>query len=182
MSYDNADTMSAFFSGKLKDDINTPKEPDVVELGHGIGIGHKNGTYDQYMKQLREQNTKGNGTIHIGKVVKIGENTVSIQDHTDKFLTEDVPKLLIMFNTILNNIRIKAVWKDQDNNQILEQYYEIPSAHSNNYDWWDLYSVWFIGPENLDEGYYNIEIMSKEFGREDNVKALSTSIEFSVIS
>lgn len=182
MSYNNryTDTMNAFFTGKLKD-ISTSKEPDIVELGHGIGIGHKYGTYDQYTKQLIEQNTKGNGIIYLGKAIKTDKKTLSIQDPTDRFSTEDVPKLLIMFNTILNDIRIHTIWKDSNGNEILDQYYEIPSAYSNNYDWWDLYGIYFIGPENLEEGDYNIEITSKEFGIEDKAKVLSTSVEFSVI-
>lgn len=185
MSYDDryADTMSAFFSGRLKDDIASfSKEPKMVELGHGAGIGHKDGTYDQYVKQLREQITKGNGTIYIGKAIKTDKNTLSIQDSTDKFSTEDIPKLLIMFNTILNPIQIKIVWKDSNGDQILDQYYEILSAHGNDYDWWDSYGVWFIGPEGLEEGDYKVEITSKEFGIEDKTKTLSTSVEFSVFN
>jgi hypothetical protein len=183
MSYDNiyTDTMSAFFSGKLKNDITSAsKEPKMVELGHSVSIGHKYGTYNQYLKQLREQVTKGNGAIYLGKAVKTDENTLSIQDTTNKFSTEDVPKLLIMFNTILNPMRIQVVWEDSNGDKILDQYYEIPSAHSNNYDWWDSYGVLFIGPEDLKHGDYNIEITSKEFGMEDKVKVLSTSVEFSV--
>ena len=183
MSYDNrgTDIMSAFFSGKLKDEIaNLSKEPKMVELGHGSGIGHKDGTYSQYIKQLEQQRIKGNGTIYLGKAINTEKNILSIQDPTDEFATEDVPKLLIMFNTILNPIQIKVVWKDSDGEQILDQYYEIPSAHSMDYDWWDSYGVYFIGPENLEYGDYRIYITSKEFGIEDKAKVLSTSIEFSV--
>jgi hypothetical protein len=182
MSYDNrnTDTMSAFFRGKLKDEISTSKEPDIVELGHGVGIEHKYGTYSQYVKQLIEQNAKGNGTIYLGKAIKTDKNTLSIQDPTDKFSAEDVPKLLIMFNTILSPIQIHVIWKDSNGDKILDQYYDIPSAHSNNYDWWDSYGVLFIGPEDLEYGDYKIEITSKEFGMEDKIKVLSTSVEFSV--
>lgn len=183
MSYDDRsrDIMSAFFSGKLKDEIASVSKPSkMVELGHGAGVGHKDGTYSQYIKQLETQRIKGNGIIYLGKAISTEKNTLSIQDPTDKFVTEDVPKLLIMFNTILNPIQIKVIWKDPNGEQILDQYYEIPSAHSMSYDWWDSYGVYFIGPDDLDYGDYKIDITSKEFGIEDKTKVLSTSIEFSV--
>lgn len=179
--YRNTDIMSAFFSGRLKDEITSlSKEHKMVELGHGTGIGHKDGTYDQYVKQLREQRLKGNGTIYLGKAIKTDEGTLSIQDPTDKFSTDDVPKLLIMFTTILNPIQIQVVWKYPNGDTILDQYYEIPSAHGNNYDWWDSYGTWFIGPEDIPYGDYEIEITSKEFGTGDKIKLLSTLLEFSV--
>ncbi len=185
MSYDDrhTDIMSAFFNGKLREEItNLSKEPKMVELGHGGGIGHKDGTYDQYVKQLRDQAKKGNGSIELGKAIKTEKDTLSIQDPTDKFSTDDVPKLLIMFNTILNPIQLQVIWKDSNNEKILDQYYEIPPAHGNDYDWWDSYGVWFIGPEELDEGDYKIEITSKEFGIEDKIKTSKALIEFSVES
>lgn len=183
MNYNNRniDTMSAFFSGKHRDDItSSSKEPKMVELGHGTGIGHKDGTYGQYVKQLIEQRIKGNGTIYLGKAIKTDRSILSIQDPTDKFSAEDVPKLLIMFNTILNPIQIQVVWKNSNDDEILDQYYEIPPAHGNNYDWWDLYSVYFVGPENLEYGDYKIEITSKEYGIDDKIKILSAFVEFSV--
>lgn len=183
MSYDRyTDIMSAFFSGKLKDEIaDSNKETKKVELGHGLGIGYRDGTYDQYVKKLSENRIKGNGAIYLGKDINTNGNTLSIRNPTEEFLTEDIPKLLIMFNTILNPTRIKVVWKNSDDDIILDQYYEIPSAHSMNYDWWSSYGVYFIGPEDLEEGNYNIDIISKEFGIEDKVKTLSTSVEFSVV-
>lgn len=48
-------------------------------------------------------------------------------------------------------------------------------------DWWDSYSVYFIGPEELEEGDYNIEITSKEFDIEDKIKTLRALVEFSVV-
>ena len=182
MSYGdrNVDIMSAFFSGKLKDEIiRLSGEPKRVELGHGTGIGHKDGSYDQYAVQLREQTTKGNGSIYLGKGINT-EKTLSIQDPTDKFSEGEIPKLLIMFNIILNPIQLRVIWKDSSGDQILDQHYEIPPAHGMSYDWWDSYGVYFIGPEDLDYGDYIIEITSKEYGIEDKIKALSTSIEFSV--
>ncbi len=186
MSYDDrySDTMKAFFSGKLENDIATKSK--MVELGHGIGIGHKDGTYSQYIKALSKRMATDNGTIYLGKAIKEEQlspdkNIFSIQDPTDKFTVEDVPKLLIMFNTVLNNIRIKVAWKDSDGNTILDQYYDIPSAYSMDHDWWDSYQTYFIGPENLGEGDYSIEIMSKEFGIDDKTKILKASIGFSVV-
>jgi hypothetical protein len=175
MRHDNKDIMRAFFSGKLKNDIEDASKSKIVELGNSIGIGHKDGTYSQYIKQLEEQITKGNGVIYLGKSVKTDKNTLSIQDPTDNFSTKDVPKLILMFNTILNPIQIQVLWKDSKDSKILDQHYSIPSAHSNNYDWWDSFSVLFIGPENLERGSYKIDITSK-----DTTKVLSTSIEFSV--
>lgn len=178
MSYDDrySDTMKAFFSGKLNNEI-AAKGPKMVELGHGVGIGHKDGTYSQYVKSLSGKN----GTIYLGKGIKTDKDTLSIQDSTEEFTVGDVPKILVMFNTILNPIKIKVVWKDSDGNIILDQYYDMPSAYSMKYDWWDSYGVYFIGPEDLEEGNYNIEIISKELGIEDKIKTLRTSIEFSVI-
>jgi len=187
MSYDDryGDTMRSFFSGKFNSEI--AKGHNTVELGHGIGIGHKDGAYSQYVKALSERTTKGNGAVYLGKAIKeeqfglsTDKNIFSIQDPTDEFTVGDVPKLLIMFNTVLNTIRLKVAWKDSDDDIILDQYYDIPTAYSMKYDWWDSYSVYFIGPEDLDEGNYNIEITSKEFGVEDKTKVLSTLVEFSV--
>jgi hypothetical protein len=184
MSYDRyTDIMSAFFSGKLKDEIvSANKGTKKVELGHGTGIGYKDGTYDVYAKKLSENKIKGNGTIYIGKDINTDGDTLSIQCPTEKFSTEDVPKLLIMFNTILNPIQIRVVWKNSDDEIISDQYYEIPSAHSMNYDWWESYGVYFIGPEDLEEGYYNINIMSKELGLGDKIKTLSAYVELSVLN
>ena len=56
-------------------------------------------------------------------------------------------------------------------------------------NWWDQYSVYFTGPEDLDEGSYSMEITSEEIisreqtigDKKDNIKTLSASIEFSVV-
>ncbi len=188
MSYDDSDimrstdTMGAFFSGKLKNEItNLKKEPQMVELGHGTGIGHKDGTYSEYVKNLREQASKGNGVIYIGKSINT-EKTLSIpeNDQTDTFALGDLPKLLIMFYNVINPVQIKVTWKDSNNESILEQFYEVPSAYGMSYDWWDSYGTYFIGPDDLETGEYKIEITSKEFGIEDKTKVLKTSIKFSV--
>lgn len=43
-------------------------------------------------------------------------------------------------------------------------------------DWWDLYSVYFVGPENLDKGEYKVVLEAEDIKRN---KLIST-IEFSV--
>lgn len=180
MNYENreTDTMSAFFRGKLT--TNTIKsQPKMVELGHGKGVGHTDGSYDQYIKQLYEKSSKGNGLIYIGKT--IDKEKMSIPDLNDKFKPAEIPKLLIMYYNILNRTHIKVEWKDMDNETILNQYYEIPSAHSMNYDWWDSYGVYFIGPEDLEEGNYKVDITSTELGAGDNRKVLKALINFSVV-
>lgn len=70
---------------------------------------------------------------------------------------------------------------DMDNDTILEQYYQIPQPHSMKYDWWDTYSTYFIGPEDLEEGNYNVKISSIESSKSKKTGELSTTIEFSVI-
>ena len=83
---------------------------------------------------------------------------------------------------------LKVIWKDSNDDTILEQYYNIPAAHSMNYDWWGSYGILFIGPEDLDEGNYMVEIISEEIisreytisDKKDNIKTFSASLEFSV--
>lgn len=195
MTYDykNANVMEALFSNKLDlSDISSKYK--MVELGHGVGIGHIDGSYSQYIKALSEHAGKGNGIVYIGKSIEIDKDVLSdksekhknnknklfIQDPTDKFSPGDIPKILIMFYNILNQTNIKVLWKDSNNDIILEQYYEIPSAHSLNYDWWDQYTLYFIGPENLEEGNYKIDITSTTLGVEDKIITLTTSLEFFV--
>lgn len=200
---ENINTMEAFFRGKLKLEDSLKAKNKVVELGHGKGIEHLYGSYSQYIKKLSEQSTKGNGIIYLGKYVteqepelkhvlksklesKLKSNlsnqdVFSISDSTDKFTSEEIPKVLIMFYNILNEISIKLTWKDSDNDTILEQYYEIPSAYSMQYDWWDQYGVYFIGPENLEEGNYIIEVTSTSYSADNKRITLTTSLEFTVI-
>ena len=184
MAYEeNTDTMKAFFKGRVRNDI---PEYKLVELGHGRGIGHVHGSYSQYTKKLSEQRTKGNGVISIGKSIK--EDTFSIPDPTDKFTVRDVPHLLIMYNNIIDDISLKVIWKDSDNDTILEQYYNVPSPYSMGNYWWESYGIYFIGPEDLDEGNYRVEITSEETitkehimgDKKDNIKTLTAYIDFSV--
>lgn len=184
MAYEqDTNIMKAFFGGRIRNDIPELKR---VELGHGKGVGHIYGSYNQYIKELSEQITKGNGTISIGKYV-IEKDIFSISDPTDKFATGDIPKLLITYGNIINSIQLKVVWEDSDDT-ILEQYYNIPDPYSMGNDWWDQYSVYFMGPEDLEEGDYRVDIISEEIisrehtigEKKDNIKTLSASLEFSV--
>lgn len=184
MAYEeNTNTMKAFFEGKVRNDIPGPK---LVELGHGRGIGHEHGSYNQYIKKLSEQRTKGNGVISIGKSIK--EDTFSIPNPTDKFNVGDIPHLLVMYNNIIDDISLKVIWKDSDDDTILEQYYNVPSAYSMGNYWWESYGIYFIGPEDLEEGNYSIDIISEEIifkehtmgDKKDNIKTLTASIDFSV--
>lgn len=178
--YENTDIMSAFFKGKISiDDISGPKSK-MVELGKGNGIGHIHGSYSQYIKILRERVPKENGIISIGKSVIEKDNIFSMPDITDKFTVGDVPHILIMHYNIINPITVKVLWKNSEDEIISDQYYEICGAHSLNYDWWEQYGTYFIGPENLEEGNYNVEIISTEVGREDIIKNLVASLDFTV--
>ena len=185
MTYEKTtNTMKAFFEGRVRNNI---PESKLVELGHGKGIGHIHGSYNQYIKELSEQRIKGNGAISIGKSV-IEKDVFSIPDPTDKFSVGDIPHILIMYDNIINDISLKVVWKDSNDDTILEQYYNLPSAHSMNYDWWKSYGILFIGPEDLDEGNYMVEITSEEIisrehtigDKKDNIKTFAVSLEFSV--
>lgn len=183
--------MKAFFKGKIS--INDLSRPTLkrVEIGHGKGIGYKYGTYSQYIEKLSEQVTKGNGIIYIGKSVTESikeKGTFSISNHTDKFTIGDVPHLLINYNNVIDDIFLKVIWKDSDDVSILEQYYEIPRAHSMGNSWWDYYGIYFIGPEDLEEGNYKVEIISEEMiskeqtigEKKDNIKTLRAILEFSM--
>ena len=171
--------MKAFFNGKINIKDLGPKY-ERIEIGHGLGIGHSNGSYSQYIKQLSERSKEGNGLMYLGKGVKTDNDVMSILDETEEFNEGDIPKLLVMFRNILNETTIKVEWKNMDNDVILEQYYQIPLPYSMNYNWWDTYSVYFIGPGDLEEGDYNIDITSREIVRNRQSKELSSSIEFSV--
>jgi hypothetical protein len=182
MSYgdnESKDIMKAFFSGKIRIDETSSKYKNV-ELGHGIGIGHTHGSYSQYIKQLSERSKEGNGIIYLGKDITTDNDVMSIVDATEKFDTGDTPKLLITFYNVLNGMTVKAIWKDDSNNTILEQYYQIPLPYSMNYSWWDTYSTYFIGPDNLEEGDYKVEISSIKNVKNGQLDELSCTIEFSV--
>lgn len=182
----NINVMEAFFKGKLDNKIL--HKPKIIEIGYGKGIGYMHGTYSQYINRLSKQTAKGNGFIYIGKSINAEKEPISpdkdifsIPETTDTFFIGDIPKILIMFYDMLNDTIIKLTWKDSNNDIILEQYYEIPSAHSMGYDWWNSYGVYFVGPEKLDEGNYKIEITSTSFGVEDKKKILNRSLKFTVI-
>lgn len=179
--YEDNNTMNAFFRGKIKiKDLSSKYEH--VEVGYGMGIGHREGSYSQYIEQLSKRSKDGNSLVYLGKDIKEGQNTMSIADETEKFDTGDVPKLLITFHNVLNENAIKVEWKNMDNdeNVILEQRYKIPSAYGMGYSWWDTYHTSFIGPEDLEEGDYKVEIISREIVRNRQPEELSSIIEFSV--
>lgn len=178
--YEDSNIMSAFFKGKIK--VQSPSSKlERVEVGHGIGIGHKDGSYSQYVKQLSERNRDGNGLIFLGKSIHEEKDTMSINDETEKFEVGDIPKLLVMFYNVLNEMTLKIEWKNTDDETILEQYYQIPLAYSMGYGWWDTYSTYFIGPEELEEGHYKIEISSKEVTTSGRLQELSSTINFSMV-
>jgi hypothetical protein len=172
--------MKSFFRGKLKK-ADLDSKSRLVEIGHGVGIGHIGGSYSTYIRQLSKQSKDGNGTIYLGKEVNEDKGTMSIIDATKKFDIGNVPKLLVMFHNVVNGIMLKVEWKNMENDTILEQYYQIPQPHSMNYDWWDMYSTYFIGPEDLEEGNYNVKIASKESSKSKKTGELSSIIEFSMI-
>lgn len=176
---DHSNVMNEFFKGRIK--MNDIPKPKKVELGHGKGIGHSYGTYSQYIKKLREQTPKGNGIISIGKSVIEKDNIFSVPSTTDKFTVGDVPHVLIMYRNTINPMMIHVLWKDSEDEIISEQYYEISAAHSLNYDWWDQYGIYFVGPEDLEEGNYKVDIISTEFGVKDKIKTLGARIKFSLI-
>lgn len=172
--------MRAFFRGDIKkDDIGSNSR--LVEVGHGAGIGHIGGSYGIYIRQLSKQSKEGNGTVYLGKEINEDKGTISIIGATEKFDVGNIPKLLVMFHNVINGIMLKVEWKNNDNDTILEQYYQIPQAHSMKYDWWDTYSAYFIGPEDLEEGNYNAKITSRENAKSKKTGELSTTIEFSVV-
>lgn len=177
--YEDSNIMSAFFHGKIKAKDIGPKY-ERVEVGHGIGIGHRDGSYSQYIKQLSDRSAKGNGLIYIGKTITEDKNIMSMTDETEKFDIGDVPKLLITFHNVLNERTIKVEWKNMDDENILEQYYQIPLPYSMNYNWWDAYYTHFIGPEDLEEGNYKVQITTREIVRNRTPEELSSTIEFSV--
>ncbi len=178
--YEDSNIMSAFFKGKIK--VQSPESKlERVEVGHGIGIGHTDGSYSQYIKQLSEQSREGNGLIYLGKSINEDKDTMSIQEETEKFNIGDIPKLLVMFHNIINEMTLKVEWKNMEDDVILDQYYKIPIPYSMNYSWWDKYSTYFIGPEDLEEGDYKVEISSKEITTSGKLTELSTTIEFSMI-
>jgi len=179
--YEHSNTMEGFFSGKIKiDDLSNQPKPKRVELGYGKGIGHRQGTYSQYIKKLGEQAPKGNGIISIGKSVIEKDDIFSMPDITDKFVEEDIPYILIMHYNIVNPMTIHVLWKNSEEDIISEQFYEIPAAHSLNYDWWEMYGTYFVGPENMEEGSYKIEITSAEYGKGNKTKTLTASLDFTI--
>ena len=167
--------MKAFFNGDIKVENLGPKY-ERIEVGHGLGVGHPNGSYSQYIKQLRSR--PGNCLIYTGKSVKIDNDVMSILDETEEFKEGEIPKLLITFYNILNEKTIKVEWKNMENDVILKQRYITPIPYAMNYSWWDTYGVYFIGPDNLEEGDYKIDITLREIVRDRKLEEMSPTIQF----
>jgi len=175
--YENDDIMKAFFNGDIKVENLGPKY-ERIEVGHGLGVGYSDGSYSQYVKQLRSR--QGNCLIYIGKGIKTDNDVMSILNETEEFNEGEIPKLLITLHNIINEKIIKVEWKNMDNEIILEQRYQTPLPYAMNYSWWDTYGVYFIGPDNLEEGDYKIDIKLREIVRERKLEELSPTIQFSV--
>lgn len=173
MTYEDA--MKEVFSNRVKVD---KRKLDLVEQGYGIGIGHIGGSYDSYVRQLRKNANMENGAVHIGKDIDANTDTPSIVNPTTEFMVGDIPNVLIVFHSLIDELRIKSVWQEKgSDNIILESFYKIPSPYNMKYDWWDLYSVYFIGPEKLDEGEYQIILETTDIKR----KSMSSTVEFTII-
>lgn len=174
MVYEENNTMNQIFNSRVK--VNK-FEPSLVERGYGVGIGHIGGSYALYMRQLRENASVDSGAVHIGKSINLNTKTPTIINPTTDFVIGEIPKVLIELNTFINELFVKATWQDKNSEDvILESFYNIPSPYGKDYDWWDLYSVYFIGPENLDEGEYKVVLEAEDIKRN---KLIST-VEFSV--
>lgn len=175
MVYNNNDIMKEVFGGRAKAD---KRELNLVDQGHGIGIGRVGGSYDLYVRQLRKNTNKENGVIYIGKDIDTSTNTPSIINSTIEFTVGDIPKLLIVFHSLINELRIKTTWQEKGSYDIiLESFYKIPSPYNASYDWWDLYSVYFIGPEKLEEGEYQVVLEAADIKRNN----MSSTVEFTII-
>lgn len=172
------EVMSRFFRGKLK--INT--DYMIGEYGHGMGIGNKYDSYEIYKKKLSEKVNQENGKTYIGKDINMGPNSLSIVDPATEFAIGETPKVLIMFYNILYGISIRSLWKDDRENIVLGQLYDIPSPYSMQYSWWDIYGAYFIGPEDLEEGNYKVQLVSYENGIKNIRRIMSSNIEFSVLN
>lgn len=183
MYNDEGNVMDAILKGRINLSEEIKKsEPKKVELGYGKGIGHTSGTYEDYIKQLEDANkSQDNGAVFIGKNVTETDNKYSVINFTDEFTIGDLPHVLVTYKNIINGMTLKAEWLDDNNDVILEQFYEIPPPHSLQYAWWDLYGIFFMGPEKLEEGKYSVKLSSREFGVKGNIKQItSCQIDFTM--
>lgn len=176
MSYGNEENnvMSQMFSGRLK---IYKRDLDLAERGYGKGVGHLYGSYALYVKQLRDNANIRNGAVSIGRDINLNTATPTMTDPTVEFAIGEIPKILIEFHGLINELFVNATWKYIGSEDIiLKSSYRIPSPYGENYDWWDLYSVYFVGPENLGEGEYNVILEAEDIKKN---KLIST-VEFSV--
>lgn len=172
MRDDEIYTMKEFFSKNviIENNHNRP----AIDYGQGFAIGAF-GSYELYKRSL---STNGqHRLVYMGKDIDI--DTMSITNNTTQFFVGDIPKILIKFTNLAGSMMIKALWQDEDDNVVLESYYNIPAAYAKRYDWWNIYLVTFKGPENLQEGFYRVILLS-----EDSISKikLSATIEFTVES
>jgi len=164
------DTMKEFFLKNviIENDYNKP----VIDYGQGFAIGAF-GTYELYKRSL-----SANGQhrlVYMGKDIDM--DTLSIVNSTTEFLVGDIPKILIKFTNLTGSMTIRALWQNDEEEIILESYYNIPAAYAKRYDWWNIYLVTFKGPENLQEGNYKVILLSEDV---INKLKLSATVEFTV--
>lgn len=163
MVHEKNSIMNDIFSGRIK--VNK-QEHILMEQGYGTGIGGIGGSYESYIKQLRGKTNIKNGVIYLGKNIDTSTDTPSIIDPTIEFKIGDIPKVLLVFHSLIDQLAVRATWKEKDSEYvILESYYVIPSPYSMKHDWWNLYSVYFIAPENLGEGEYQILLDTTDIKR-----------------
>lgn len=173
MTYE--DTMKEVFTNHARAE---KQELGLVEQGYGVGIGRVGGSYDLYVRELRKNVNTGNGIVYIGKDINASTDTPSIVNSTTEFTVGDIPKVLITFHSLINELRIKATWKEKgSDNIILESFYKIPSPYDKHYHWWNLYSVYFIGPEDLEQGEYQVVLETTDIKR----RGMSSTVEFTMM-
>lgn len=167
-------TMSQMFGGRIK---IYRRELDLVEQGYGIGIGHEYGSYALYMAQLRKNANIENGVTYLGKDIDLNTSTPTIVNPTVEFVIGDIPKILIEFHSLIDELFVNVIWRyNGSEDTILKSFYKVPSPYGKSYDWWDLYSVYFIGPENLGEGEYQVVLEAEDIKK----NKLVSTVEFSV--
>lgn len=178
MSHGNEEdyTMSQIFGGRIK---VYRQELDLAEQGYGVGIGHIGGSYALYMRQLRENANIENSTIYLGKDINLNTSNPTIINPTIEFAIGDVPKILIDLHSLIDELFVNVMWRYNGSEDIiLKSFYKIPSPYGKNYDWWDLYSVYFIGPENLGEGEYQVVLEAEDIKRNKSISTVEFSVKY----
>ncbi len=172
--HEEDNTMSQIFGGHIK---IYRRELDLAEQGYGVGIGHVGGSYALYMIQLRKNANIENGVIYLGKDINLNTSTPTIVNPTIEFAIGDIPNILIEFHSLIDELFVNVIWRyNGSEDTILKSSYKIPSPYGKSYDWWDLYSVHFVGPENLGEGEYQVVLEAEDIKK----NKLMSTVEFSV--